>query len=49
MCLANANWSGRNYRRHLMEGIRQRLERARLWSQIRFLYSALFEAAELSA
>jgi len=41
-----ARW---NKRRWLMEGIRARIERETCWSRLKILYTALFDAGDLSA
>lgn len=42
----NNRW---NKRRWLMEGIRMRIGVEKHWSRLMILYSALFDASELSA
>lgn len=39
----------RNYRKHLMAGIRERLDRETSWRRILILLNALFDAGELPA
>lgn len=42
------NWRARNYRKHLMAGIRERMANTNSPSLVLFLWVALFDAEELS-
>jgi hypothetical protein len=43
------NWERRNYRRQLMEGIRERIEREKFGRRLLMLWSWLLDAGELPA